>query len=171
MRQPPTLTAVPVTCHTIQPKELVLYAKETQTREIQADNDSEDETESRLLEEKENVRPEAAEENVVVPEEREGKRTPPPKRVYTASEAERAECDQDFVAFFDRTTRIVERILSEPTTDFASDYTGEVGEQLHQQQTDAVSEKRIFIDEHWSKNRLCTSLDWSPQVHIFVDSS
>lgn len=38
------------------------------------------------------------------------------------------------------------------------------GEQTHQLQTDAISEKRVFFDQHWSRNRLCTSLDWSSQV-------
>jgi dynein intermediate chain len=54
--------------------------------------------------------------------------------------------------------------LTEPEKDVASDYTGEIGEQLQMQTSEAVSEKRLFYDEHWSRNRLCTSLDWSPQV-------
>ena len=61
-------------------------------------------------------------------------------------------------------------MLCEPLTDFASDYTGEVGEQAQQQQTDAVFEKRVFFDEHWSRNRLCTSLDWSSQVSTLFQS-
>ena len=161
-RQPPKLTSTPVTLHTLQPKELVQYAKETQTREIETDVNSDEEEDNRNQEDKENTKPEVQTAQLDVEEKKEA--TPPPKRVYTKSEADRAESDTDFVAFFDRTTRIVERILCEPVTDFTSDYTGEVGEQLHQHQTDAVSEKRIFFDEHWSRNRLCTSLDWSPQV-------
>lgn len=94
-----------------------------------------------------------------------------PKRVYTKSEADRAEIDSEFIAFFDRTSRIVERILTEPEKDVASDYTGEIGEQLQMQTSEAVSEKRLFYDEHWSRNRLCTSLDWSPQFNELVAAS
>ena len=83
------------------------------------------------------------------------------------------------MAFFDRTSRVMERFLSEPNADFFADYTGESGtnlfsiyklrfcyqgEQKKQLQTDAVSESRVFFDQNWSRNRLCTSLDWSPQV-------
>ena len=35
--------------------------------------------------------------------------------------------DQDFISFFDRTTRIVERMLCEPKSDYLADYTGESG--------------------------------------------
>jgi len=164
-RQAPKLTSTSVTLHTLQPKELVQYAKETQTREIETEVNSDEEEEIRKQVDKENTKPETQVSEKDVEEKKAA--TPPPKRVYTKSEADRAEVDTDFVAFFDRTTRIVERILCEPITDFTSDYTGEVGEQLHQQQTDAVSEKRVFFDEHWSRNRLCTSLDWSPQVYFY----
>ena len=86
--------------------------------------------------------------------------------------------DSEFLAFFDRTSRVMERFLSEPHNDYFADYTGEsgkffqqlqptnlsLGEQKKQLQTDAVSESRVFFDQNWSRNRLCTSLDWSPQV-------
>jgi dynein intermediate chain len=52
-----------------------------------------------------------------------------------------------------------------------ADYTGEVAEQTIQQQTDAVRESRVFYDEHWSRNRLCSSLDWSPQFSELLASS
>jgi len=172
VRQPPKLTSVPVSLHTIQPRELVSYAKETQTAEIQEkdEDQSDSETESKM-EDKENLKPELDKKEELENEKTENLQPHLPKRVYTASEAERAETDTEFIAFFDRTSRIVERMLCEPPTDFASDYTGEVGEQAQQQQTDAVFEKRVFFDEHWSRNRLCTSLDWSSQFPELCSAS
>ena len=59
VRQPPKLTSVPVSLHTIQPRELVSYAKETQTAEIQTkDEDHSDSESESKLEDKENLKPE-----------------------------------------------------------------------------------------------------------------
>ena len=50
------------------------------------------------------------------------------KRVYTEEEAREVERDGEFMAFFDRTSRVMERFLSEPQSDYFADYTGESGD-------------------------------------------
>lgn len=118
----------------------------------------------------------------------------------------------DFLLFFDRSIRLVERVLAEDT-DIFFDYSGrdmedkEGSESLYDSQAHRfkmrilvmfhsynygyllnhyirlyhnekvcflirdmqagsnLSFNRHFYDEHWSKHRVVTSLDWSPQVH------
>ena len=95
---------------------------------------------------------ETAPEEVV--EESPKEKEPEIKRVYTEEEAQEVErvsfqaiqisklswstfssdmyCsfifqDSEFLAFFDRTSRVMERFLSEPHNDYFADYTGESG--------------------------------------------
>ncbi|CBY22793.1 unnamed protein product [Oikopleura dioica] len=173
MRQPPKLTTTQVALHTIQPKELIVYAKETQTLVIEDDEEPDEEEALAEGQNKENYAPAESTTTAQIPEKREPKEKLP-KRIYTDSEADRASNQPEFLAFFDRTTRIVERLLHDPNADskyIFADYTGEVAEQTIQQQTDAVRESRVFYDEHWSRNRLCSSLDWSPQFSELLASS
>ncbi|XP_064788263.1 cytoplasmic dynein 1 intermediate chain 2-like isoform X3 [Oncorhynchus masou masou] len=71
---------------------------------------------------------------------------------------------EEFMAFFDRGSRIVERALSE-RVDVCFDYSGrDLEDKEGEMQAGAkMSLNRAFSDERWSKNRVVTCLDWSPQ--------
>lgn len=71
---------------------------------------------------------------------------------------------EDFQKFFDRSARIMERALCE-SVDIYTDYTGVTD---NEEGTDEKSNARLslnrwFYDERWSRNRCVTSMDWSPQ--------
>ncbi|CAB1346610.1 unnamed protein product [Coregonus sp. 'balchen'] len=71
---------------------------------------------------------------------------------------------EEFITFFDHSTRIVERALSEHV-DVFFDYSGrEMEEKEGEIQAGAkLFLNRQFMDERWSKHRVVTCLDWSPQ--------
>uniref|UniRef100_A0A8D3D0U1 Dynein cytoplasmic 1 intermediate chain 2 n=1 Tax=Scophthalmus maximus TaxID=52904 RepID=A0A8D3D0U1_SCOMX len=71
---------------------------------------------------------------------------------------------EEFVNFFDHSTRIIERALSEHV-DLFFDYSGrDLEEKEGEIQAGAkLSLNRQFMDERWSKHRVVTCLDWSPQ--------
>uniref|UniRef100_A0AAX7VV79 Dynein, cytoplasmic 1, intermediate chain 2a n=1 Tax=Astatotilapia calliptera TaxID=8154 RepID=A0AAX7VV79_ASTCA len=71
---------------------------------------------------------------------------------------------EEFADFFDHSTRIIERALSEHV-DLFFDYSGrDLEEKEGEIQAGAkLSLNRQFVDERWSKHRVVTCLDWSPQ--------
>nr|CAG4651719.1 EOG090X03UT [Triops cancriformis] len=71
---------------------------------------------------------------------------------------------QEFQNFFDSSTRIVERALSE-NVDLFVDYTGatELDDNVDDKSGMKVSLNRVFFDERWSRRRCVMCLDWSPQ--------
>uniref|UniRef100_A0A8C7ZUY1 Dynein cytoplasmic 1 intermediate chain 2 n=1 Tax=Oryzias sinensis TaxID=183150 RepID=A0A8C7ZUY1_9TELE len=71
---------------------------------------------------------------------------------------------EEFTNFFDHSTRIIERALSEHV-DIFFDYVGQgLDEKESEIQAGAkLSLNRQFMDERWSKHRVVTCLDWSPQ--------
>uniref|UniRef100_A0A8C6UID3 Dynein, cytoplasmic 1, intermediate chain 2a n=1 Tax=Neogobius melanostomus TaxID=47308 RepID=A0A8C6UID3_9GOBI len=71
---------------------------------------------------------------------------------------------EEFVNFFDHSSRIIERALSE-RVDLFFDYSGrDLEEKEGEIQAGAkLSLNRLFMDEHWSKHRVVTCLDWSLQ--------
>ncbi|KAK2721255.1 cytoplasmic dynein 1 intermediate chain-like isoform X3 [Artemia franciscana] len=71
---------------------------------------------------------------------------------------------EEFQRFFDNSTRVVERALSE-NVDIFTDYAGgsESEDGLDDKSGYKLSLNRYFCDEKWSKNRCVTCLDWSPQ--------
>uniref|UniRef100_A0A8P4GGG1 Dynein cytoplasmic 1 intermediate chain 2 n=1 Tax=Dicentrarchus labrax TaxID=13489 RepID=A0A8P4GGG1_DICLA len=71
---------------------------------------------------------------------------------------------EEFVDFFDHSTRIIERALSEHV-DLFFDYSGrDLEEKEGEIQAGAkLSLNRQFMDERWSKHRVVTCLDWSLQ--------
>ncbi|XP_018316761.1 cytoplasmic dynein 1 intermediate chain isoform X2 [Mycetomoellerius zeteki] len=98
--------------------------------------------------------------------EQEKEKEKPKKEVRELSEEEKQMIilSEDFQRFLDRTSRIVERALSESVdiyTDYAGTMDGEDGmdEKSHQR----LWLNRSFICERWSRNRCVTSMDWSPQ--------
>uniref|UniRef100_A0A8C6PYP8 Dynein cytoplasmic 1 intermediate chain 1 n=1 Tax=Nothobranchius furzeri TaxID=105023 RepID=A0A8C6PYP8_NOTFU len=70
----------------------------------------------------------------------------------------------EFQSFFDCSIRVMERALAEDS-DIFFDYSGR---DLEEKEGDSgsgssLSFSRLFYDEHWSKHRVITCLDWSPQ--------
>ncbi|XP_022179356.1 cytoplasmic dynein 1 intermediate chain isoform X5 [Myzus persicae] len=89
-----------------------------------------------------------------------------PKKIRELSDAEKMMIvhSEDFQQFMDRAGRVMERALSE-NVDIYTDYTGALDDNdvNEDKSSTRLSLTRVFYDEHWSKNRLVTSLDWSPQ--------
>ncbi|EMP38673.1 Cytoplasmic dynein 1 intermediate chain 2 [Chelonia mydas] len=71
---------------------------------------------------------------------------------------------EEFLSFFDHSTRIVERALSEQINIFF-DYSGrDLEDKEGEIQAGAkLSLNRQFFDERWSKHRVVSCLDWSSQ--------
>uniref|UniRef100_A0A8C1NAZ7 Dynein cytoplasmic 1 intermediate chain 1 n=1 Tax=Cyprinus carpio TaxID=7962 RepID=A0A8C1NAZ7_CYPCA len=143
------------------PREVVSYCKETQTP--LAAHQSEDEEE-----EEEVTEPKTGPENDLQEEEeskdtKEGKSGCHPREL-TEEEKQQVLHSEEFLIFFDRSIRVMERALAEDSNIFF-DYSGR---DLEEKEGDlqggsSLSLSRLFYDEHWSKHRVITCLDWSPQ--------
>ncbi|XP_078537700.1 cytoplasmic dynein 1 intermediate chain 2 isoform X4 [Lissotriton helveticus] len=138
------------------PKEIVTYTKETQTPVVAQQKEDE--------EEEEPAAPKTAtepEEELSVKKEEESE-VPP----YELTEEEKQQIlhTEEFLSFFDHSTRIVERALSEQINIFF-DYSGkDLEEKEGEIQAGArLSLNRQFFDERWSKHRVVSCLDWSSQ--------
>ncbi|XP_048882089.1 dynein, cytoplasmic 1, intermediate chain 2a-like isoform X2 [Brienomyrus brachyistius] len=139
------------------PRETVSYTKETQTPVMAQEKEDEDEEEEiphptpvlQAQEEKPDLKEEEAE---ATPHE------------LTEEEKLQILHSDDFVTFFEHSSRIVERALSEHV-DVFFDYSGrDLQEKDGEIQAGAkLSLNRQFTDERWSKHRVVTCLDWSPQ--------
>uniref|UniRef100_A0A673KAZ9 Cytoplasmic dynein 1 intermediate chain 1-like n=1 Tax=Sinocyclocheilus rhinocerous TaxID=307959 RepID=A0A673KAZ9_9TELE len=138
------------------PKELVTYSKESQTP-VASDQPEEEEDEELSVTKSESVPQQLEEENSQEAEEDQ-------HRELTNEEKEQIIHSEDFQFFFDRSIRVMERVLAEDT-DIFFDYSGRDMEDKEgdMQAGSNLSFNRHFYDEHWSKHRVVTSLDWSPQ--------
>ncbi|KAG1946982.1 cytoplasmic dynein 1 intermediate chain 1 isoform X1 [Pimephales promelas] len=140
------------------PRELVSYCKETQTP-LAAHQSEEDE------EEDEEVTEAKAGPDTDLQEEEESKETKEGHpRELTEEEKQQVLHSEEFLIFFDRSIRVMERALAEDSNVFF-DYSGR---DLEDKEGDlqggsSLSLNRLFYDEHWSKHRVITCLDWSPQ--------
>ncbi|RXM32251.1 Cytoplasmic dynein 1 intermediate chain 1 [Acipenser ruthenus] len=139
------------------PKEVVSYCKETQTP-LAAHPAEEDEDDEEIAETKPGPESELQDEE----QKEEAKEAHP--RELTEEEKQQVLHSEEFLLFFDRTIRIVERALAEES-DIFFDYSGR---DLEDKEGDIqaganLSFNRLFYDEHWSKHRVVTCLDWSPQ--------
>ncbi|XP_056315363.1 dynein, cytoplasmic 1, intermediate chain 2a isoform X1 [Danio aesculapii] len=138
------------------PKEMVSYSKETQTPTQTHHKDDEEEEEDLAVmqpvlepqEEKDSQK----EEDEAAPHE------------LTEEEKQQILHSEEFVTFFDHSSRIMERALSEQV-DVFFDYSGrDLQDKEGESQAGAkLSLNRQFADERWSKHRVVTCLDWSPQ--------
>uniref|UniRef100_A0A8C6PZ24 Dynein, cytoplasmic 1, intermediate chain 2b n=1 Tax=Nothobranchius furzeri TaxID=105023 RepID=A0A8C6PZ24_NOTFU len=91
------------------------------------------------------------------------------KQVYTPKELTEEEKLQvlhsdEFLSFFERSSRVLERALAEQV-DVCFDYSGR---DLEDKEGDLQAGAKLvlnrqFADERWTKNRVVTCLDWSPQ--------
>uniref|UniRef100_A0A8C7ZVW7 Dynein cytoplasmic 1 intermediate chain 2 n=1 Tax=Oryzias sinensis TaxID=183150 RepID=A0A8C7ZVW7_9TELE len=138
------------------PRETVSYSKETQTPAMTPANKEEEE-------EEEIAAPQPKEE---IPSEKVDQKEEEEAPPHELTEEEKLQIlhSEEFTNFFDHSTRIIERALSEHV-DIFFDYVGQgLDEKESEIQAGAkLSLNRQFMDERWSKHRVVTCLDWSPQ--------
>uniref|UniRef100_A0A8C9WDG9 Dynein cytoplasmic 1 intermediate chain 2 n=1 Tax=Scleropages formosus TaxID=113540 RepID=A0A8C9WDG9_SCLFO len=137
------------------PREIVSYTKETQTPVMTQEKEEEEEEEEIAPP---MTVPETKEEKMAQKEEVEAP--------HELTEEEKLQIlhSEEFLTFFDNSTRIMERTLSEHV-DIFFDYSGrDLEEKEGEIQAGAkLCLNRQFTDERWSKHRVVTCLDWSPQ--------
>ncbi|XP_061776914.1 dynein, cytoplasmic 1, intermediate chain 2a-like isoform X1 [Nerophis ophidion] len=153
------LTMSKVTQVDIVPKEMVSYSKETQTpteahTEQKADEDEEDEISA----------PPPTEDTQEDKEDQADQQEEDTIKELTEEEKLQLLHSEDFLSFFERGSRIVERALAEQV-DVCFDYSGR---DLEDKEGDLQAGAKLllnrqFADERWTKNRVVTCLDWSPQ--------
>ncbi|XP_061838495.1 cytoplasmic dynein 1 intermediate chain 1 isoform X5 [Nerophis lumbriciformis] len=151
------LGATKITQVDFQPREVVLYSKETQTPlTAHLSEEEEEEEEDEEVMETQEVQDE---------DDTEHKEGPcPALRELTEEERQQILHSSEFQTFFDCSIRVMERALAE-SADVFFDYSGRA---LEDKEGDlaggsSLSFSRLFYDEHWSKHRVVTCLDWSPQ--------
>ncbi|KAM9803448.1 dynein, cytoplasmic 1, intermediate chain 2a-like isoform 1-T1 [Syngnathus typhle] len=138
------------------PRETVSYTKETQTPVMTQQKENEEEEEEvappQTVVETPIEKPDLNEEEEVT--------------LHELTEEEKLQIlhSEEFVNFFDHSTRIIERALSEHV-DLLFDYSGRDLEEKEGEIQGAtkLSLNRQFTDERWSKHRVVTCLDWSLQ--------
>ncbi|XP_056875987.1 cytoplasmic dynein 1 intermediate chain 1 isoform X6 [Takifugu flavidus] len=144
------------------PREMVSYSKETQTPLNAHLSEVEEEEED---EEMAQVKPGLESEQQDDEDSRETKEGCfGALRELTEEERQQILHSSEFQSFFDCSIRVVERALAEDG-DIFFDYGGR---DLEDKEGDLGSGSRLalcrlFYDEHWSKHRVITCLDWSPQ--------
>ncbi|XP_038144674.1 cytoplasmic dynein 1 intermediate chain 1 isoform X3 [Cyprinodon tularosa] len=143
------------------PKEVVSYCKETQTPVNTLLSEEEEEEDEEMLEAKPGPENELRDDD-------DNKETKdgcfPFLRELTEEERQQILHSSEFQSFFDCSIRVMERALAEDG-DIFFDYSGR---DLEDKEGDLGSGSslylsRLFYDEHWSKHRVITCLDWSPQ--------
>ncbi|XP_053189989.1 cytoplasmic dynein 1 intermediate chain 1 isoform X2 [Scomber japonicus] len=139
------------------PKEVVSYCKETQTPLTAHLSEEEEEEDEELMEAKPGPESEQQDED-------DNKETKEVLRELTEEERQQILHSSEFQSFFDCSIRVMERALAEDG-DIFFDYSGR---DLEDKEGDlaggsSLSCSRLFYDEHWSKHRVITCLDWSPQ--------
>ncbi|XP_051729149.1 cytoplasmic dynein 1 intermediate chain 1 isoform X5 [Ctenopharyngodon idella] len=143
------------------PRELVSYCKETQTPLAAHQSEEDEEEDEEVTEPKDGLETDLQEEE----ESKETKEGHP--RELTEEEKQQVLHSEEFLIFFDRSIRVMERALAEDSNIFF-DYSGR---DLEDKEGDlqggsSLSLSRLFYDEHWSKHRVITCLDWSPQSPV-----
>uniref|UniRef100_A0AAV2JQ93 Uncharacterized protein n=2 Tax=Knipowitschia caucasica TaxID=637954 RepID=A0AAV2JQ93_KNICA len=140
------------------PKELVSYSKETQTpTEAHTDQKAEDD------EEEEITAPPPGEDALEEKGDQGDLQDEDTPKELTEEEKLQVLHSEEFVSFFERGSRIIERALAEQ--DVCFDYSGrDLDDKEGELQAGAkLVVTREFADERWTKNRVVTCLDWSPQ--------
>ncbi|XP_030219415.1 cytoplasmic dynein 1 intermediate chain 2 isoform X2 [Gadus morhua] len=155
-RGPVKLCMSKVTQVDFLPKEMVSYCKETQTP-------TETVTHGEQKEEEDEERDAAPVQDL---QEEKGEQGEQEEEVKELTEEEKLQLlhTEDFMSFFERGSRIVERALGE-RVDVCFDYSGrDLEDKEGEMQAGAkLVLNRQFADERWTKNRVVTCLDWSPQ--------
>ncbi|XP_063041107.1 cytoplasmic dynein 1 intermediate chain 1-like, partial [Engraulis encrasicolus] len=165
-RKLPRLGASKITQVDFLPQEVVTYTKETQTPldPHQSEEDEEDEDEI--------AGPKPGQDSEQQEEEDQADTTDGHPRELTEEEKEQVLHSEEFVLFFERSITVMERALAEDTNIFF-DYSGQ---DLEDKEGDlqggsSLCFNRVFYDEHWSKHRVVTCLDWSPQFQELLVAS
>ncbi|XP_040208235.1 cytoplasmic dynein 1 intermediate chain 1 isoform X2 [Rana temporaria] len=139
------------------PREVVSYSKETQTP-ITTHRVEEEEEDEEMVELKTDHDSEFDNQE----EKQDSKEVPP--RELTEEEKQQAVHSEEFLIFFDRTIRVIERALAEDSNIFFDYSGGDLEDKEGDIQAGTnLSFNRQFYDEHWSKHRVVTCLDWSLQ--------
>uniref|UniRef100_A0A8C9FSL7 Cytoplasmic dynein 1 intermediate chain 2 n=1 Tax=Pavo cristatus TaxID=9049 RepID=A0A8C9FSL7_PAVCR len=156
-RGPVKLGMAKITQVDFPPREIVTYTKETQTPVMTQPKEDEEE-EDDVVAPKPLVEPE---EVKTFKKEEEEEAAP---HELTEEEKQQILHSEEFLSFFDHSTRIVERALSEQINIFF-DYSGrDLEDKEGEIQAGAkLSLNRQFFDERWSKHRVVCCLDWSSQ--------
>lgn len=160
-RGPIKLGMAKITQVDFPPREIVTYTKETQTP-VMAQPKEDEEEEDDVVTPKPPIEPE--EEKTLKKDEESDSKAPPHE--LTEEEKQQILHSEEFLSFFDHSTRIVERALSEQINIFF-DYSGrDLEDKEGEIQAGAkLSLNRQFFDERWSKHRVVSCLDWSSQVN------
>ncbi|XP_006866694.1 PREDICTED: cytoplasmic dynein 1 intermediate chain 2-like isoform X8 [Chrysochloris asiatica] len=156
-RGPIKLGMAKITQVDFPPREIVTYTKETQTP-VMAQPKEDEEEEDDVVTPKPPIEPE--EEKTLKKDE---ENDTPPHELTEEEKQQILHCEE-FLSFFDHSTRIVERALSEQINIFF-DYSGrDLEDKEGEIQAGAkLSLNRQFFDERWSKHRVVSCLDWSSQ--------
>ncbi|XP_014867378.1 PREDICTED: cytoplasmic dynein 1 intermediate chain 2-like isoform X3 [Poecilia mexicana] len=157
-RVTPKLGMAKVTQVDFPPRETVSYTKETQTpAPVQAKEEEEEEEEIAP------AQPVVEDQTEKLVQKEEEEEEAPPHEL-TEEEKLQILHSEEFAKFFDQSTRIIERALYEHV-DIFFDYSGrDLEDKEGEIQAGAkLSLNRQFMDESWSKHRVVTCLDWSPQ--------
>uniref|UniRef100_A0A8D2ZTD3 Dynein cytoplasmic 1 intermediate chain 2 n=1 Tax=Scophthalmus maximus TaxID=52904 RepID=A0A8D2ZTD3_SCOMX len=142
------------------PKEMVSYSKETQTPTetlTHSDRKADEEEDEEIT-----APPPVDDSQEEKDEQGEQQEEETPKEL-TEEEKLQVLHSDEFLSFFERGSRIVERALAEQ--DVCFDYSGK---DLEDKEGDLQAGAKLvlnrqFADERWTKNRVVTCLDWSPQ--------
>ncbi|KAM8934589.1 cytoplasmic dynein 1 intermediate chain 2 isoform 1-T1 [Pelodytes ibericus] len=156
-RGPLKLGMAKITQVDFPPRETVTYTKETQTPVVAHENEGDEEEEEAIV-----PKPAAVPEEDKPVKKEDNSEVPPHE--LTEEEKQQIIHTEEFISFFDHSTRIVERALSEQINIFF-DYSGrDLEEKEGEIQAGAkLSLNRQFFDERWSKHRVVSCLDWSSQ--------
>ncbi|CAL8297388.1 unnamed protein product [Lota lota] len=143
------------------PREVVSYCKETQTPLTAHLSEVEEEEEDEELAE---VKPGPEMEQLDEDDAKEPNDAGPHHCELTEEERQQILHSSDFQSFFDCSVRVMERALAEDG-DIFFDYSGRDLDDKEGELAggSSLSLSRLFYDEHWSKHRVITCLDWSPQ--------
>ncbi|XP_041658872.1 cytoplasmic dynein 1 intermediate chain 2-like isoform X3 [Cheilinus undulatus] len=143
------------------PREMVSYSKETQTptealTHVEQKPDEE--------EDEEITAPAPAEETQEEKDDQGEQQDDDTPKELTEEEKLQVLHSEEFLSFFERGSRIVERALAEQV-DVCFDYSGR---DLEDKEGDLQAGAKLvlnrqFADDRWTKNRVVTCLDWSPQ--------
>ncbi|XP_032386939.1 cytoplasmic dynein 1 intermediate chain 2 isoform X3 [Etheostoma spectabile] len=144
------------------PKEMVSYSKETQTPTTEALTHTDQKADEE--EDEDTTAPPTAEDTQDEKDEHGGEQEEDTPKELTEEEKLQVLHSEEFLSFFERGSRIVERALAEHV-DVCFDYSGR---DLEDKEGDLQAGAKLvlnrqFADERWTKNRVVTCLDWSPQ--------
>lgn len=165
-RPPPKLHTSSISLLELTPREVISYAKETQTSSIatQSINEDDDIVEPEKPKTSEQT---AAQEAPVTDEDAASDQTapkPPPKpKELTQEELDSIQRQDGFWNFLGKASRVVERALTETQVDIMTDYQADGAENdlLDPLNGEALVSSRVFQDQAWTRGRIIQAMEWS----------